>query len=174
MRIARIVSAAAAATLIAVPLTACSDDSSNSSSAPASASASADSSSPEQTPSQVLSAHPWETTAAVDQEGKELPLTDVNVETYVGFAYFNADGTFQMYTLQDQPKMQGDWTVSDDGKTRHIVAKNDDGTVRFERDSEITELTDSTFTYRTYPEQDNKSVYIDIVHTPTDHAQPQQ
>ena len=166
MKLAKIAGIAAATALISVPLAACSSDDGSTASTSASASAEA------QTPSQILSAHPWETTGAVDQDGKTLPLTDKNVETYVGFAYFNADGTFTMYTLEDQPKMQGDWTVSEDGKNRHIVAKDENGKVKFERDSQITELTDSTFTYRTFPDENNKNVWVDIIHTPTDHQAP--
>ncbi|MFC9967010.1 DUF4822 domain-containing protein [Nocardia ignorata] len=181
MKIAQIASAITAAALIAVPLAGCSDDSSDTAATTSAETTSAMSTSaatttanPARTPSQILSAHPWETTGAVDQDGNELSLTDANVQNYVGFAYFDADGTFDMYTLDDKPKMHGDWTVSADGKTRHIVARNDDGTVMFERDSEITELTDSMFTYRTYPDQNDKSKYVDIIHTPTDHPEPQR
>ncbi|WP_313812926.1 DUF4822 domain-containing protein [Glutamicibacter sp.] len=143
---------------------------STASEAPASSSAAAESAA--QTPSQVLSSTAWETTGAVDQDGNKVELTDDAAKNYVGFAYFNDGGDFQMYTLDDAPKMQGDWTVSEDGKTRHIVAKDGSGKTLFERDSEITELTGDEFTYRTYPEEGNKEVYVDIIHTPTDHAEP--
>ena len=137
--------------------------------APASSSPAAESAA--QTPSQVLSSTAWETTGAVDQDGKDVALTDDAAKNYVGFAYFNEGGDFQMYTLDDAPKMQGDWTVSEDGKTRHIVAKDDAGKTLFERDSEITKLTGEEFTYRV-PSEYDKGEYVDIIHTPTDHAEP--
>lgn len=137
--------------------------------APASSSSAAKSAA--QTPSQVLSSTAWETTGAVDQDGEKVELTDDAAKNYVGFAYFKDGGSFQMYTLDDAPKMQGDWTVSEDGKTRHIVAKDDVGKTLFERDSEITKLTGEEFTYRV-PSEDDKGEYVDIIHTPTDHAQP--
>ena len=137
--------------------------------APASSSSAAKSAA--QTPSQVLSSTAWETTGAVDQDGEKVELTDDAAKNYVGFAYFKDGGSFQMYTLDDAPKMQGDWTVSEDGKTRHIVAKDDVGKTLFERDSEITKLTGDEFTYRV-PSEDDKGEYVDIIHTPTDHAQP--
>ncbi|WP_110205673.1 DUF4822 domain-containing protein [Nocardioides daejeonensis] len=124
------------------------------------------------TPSDILAATPWETTSAVDQDGNEVSLDDENVNTFVGWAYFKADGTFTMYTLDDAPKMQGDWTVTEDGKTRSIVAKDEDGKVLFTRDSDIVTLTDAEFTYRVFPEEGDTSAYYDIVHTPTDHAEP--
>lgn len=125
-----------------------------------------------QTPSDVLASTAWETTGATDADGEDVPLDDEDVSTFVGWAYFEADGTFAMYTLDDTPKMQGDWTVDEEGTTRHIVAKDDAGEVQFERDSDIVTLTDEEFTYRVFPEEGNTDVYYDIVHTPTDHAEP--
>ncbi|MEU2202042.1 DUF4822 domain-containing protein [Isoptericola sp. NPDC019482] len=125
-----------------------------------------------QTPSDVLASTAWETTGATDESGADVPLDDEDVSTFVGWAYFGADGTFAMYDLDDSPKMQGDWTVDAEGTTRHIVAKDDAGEVQFERDSDIVTLTDEEFTYRVFPEEGNTDVYYDIVHTPTDHAEP--
>ncbi|MFE5339248.1 DUF4822 domain-containing protein [Isoptericola sp. NPDC056578] len=125
-----------------------------------------------QTPSDVLASTAWETTGATDADGEDVALDDKNVSTFVGWAYFDADGTFTMYNLDDSPKMQGDWTVDEEGTTRHIVAKDDAGEVQFERDSDIVTLTDEEFTYRVFPEEGNADVYYDIVHTPTDHEEP--
>ncbi|UYW02609.1 DUF4822 domain-containing protein [Flavobacterium agricola] len=124
------------------------------------------------TPSQILASTPWETTNAVNNLGENVDLEDANVINFVGFAYFNIDGTFVMFNLDDSPKMQGDWTVSPDGKTRTIVAKNDAGETLFTRVVDITVLTKDEFTYRIYPNEADKSVYYDIVHTPTNHAMP--
>jgi len=124
------------------------------------------------TPSETLSFTPWETTNALNNKGQNVALTDPNVSNFVGFAYFKKDGTFTMYNLNDTPKMKGDWSVSEDGKTRTIVAKNDAGEVLFTRVVDITVLTKQEFTYRIYPSNDDKSVYFDIVHTPTTHKEP--
>lgn len=126
----------------------------------------------EATPTEVLASTPWETTGATDAAGADVPLDDENVSSFVGWAYFDLDGTFTMYNLDDTPKLQGDWTVTDDGATRHIVAKDDAGAVLFERDSDIVTLTDEEFTYRVFPEPENTEVYFDIIHTPTDHEEP--
>lgn len=136
------------------------------------ASSSTPSESVTQNPSQVLSATAWQTTGAVDQDGNNVALTDDTATNYVGYAYFKDGGEFTMYTLDDEPKMHGDWTVSEDGKTRHIVAKDDAGKTLFERESEITALTGDEFTYRSYPEEGNQDLYVDIIHTPTDHEEP--
>ncbi|NMO00230.1 DUF4822 domain-containing protein [Gordonia sp. TBRC 11910] len=125
------------------------------------------------TPSATLASTPWETTSATDQHGMKLALTDKNVANYVGFAYFKPDGTFTMFTLDDKPKMHGVWSVSADGKTRTITSLNDAGKVAFTRQSPIVTLTDKEFVYRTFPDPANKSVYVDIVHTPTKHQAPQ-
>ncbi len=127
---------------------------------------------PSITPSQVLSSTPWETTSAIDNNGNKVGLQDVNVINFVGYAYFKEDGTFTMYNLDDSPKMQGDWSVSADGQTRTIVAKNDQGETLFTRVVEITVLTFEEFTYRIYPDENNTEVYYDIVHTPTTHPEP--
>lgn len=123
-------------------------------------------------PSATLASTPWQTTGAVDQDGKPLALTDKNVQNYVGYAYYKVDGSFTMYNLDDTPKMQGDWKLTPDGKTRTITAKDETGKVKFTRSSPIETLTATEFTYRTYPEQNNQSVYVDIVHTPTTHKAP--
>lgn len=124
------------------------------------------------TPGEVLASVSWETTNAKNNKGENVVLTDANVSNFVGFAYFKADGTFTMYNLDDSPKMHGDWTVSADGKTRTIVAKDNAGAILFTRVVEITVLTKNEFTYRIYPNNDDKSVYFDIVHTPTTHTEP--
>lgn len=124
------------------------------------------------TPSEVLASVAWKTTNAKNNKGENVVLTDVNVANFVGFAYFKADGTFTMYNLDDSPKMHGDWTVSADGKTRTIVAKDAAGATLFTRVVDITVLTKDEFTYRIYPNNDDKSIYFDIVHTPTTHEEP--
>lgn len=124
------------------------------------------------TPSDVLAGTPWETTGAVNQDGNEVALTDEAVVDFVGWAYYNTDGTFTMYNLDDTPKMQGDWTVSADGSERTLVAKDDAGEVMFERTVPITVLTEEEFTYRIVPDEADTSVYYDIIHTPTDHPEP--
>ncbi|MFD3508685.1 DUF4822 domain-containing protein [Nocardia sp. NPDC058666] len=124
------------------------------------------------TPSAILAATPWETTSAKDEKGGAVPLDDDKVKNYVGYAYYAPDGTFTMFTLDDKPKMQGDWSVSPDGKTRTLVAKDADGKEQSRREVEIITLTDQDFTYRVHPDSVDKSKYYDIVHTPTDHPKP--
>ena len=126
------------------------------------------------TPAAKLAATAWETTSAKNAEGASVPLTDENVKSYVGYAYFNTDGTFVMNNLDDTPKMNGDWAVSADGKTRTLWAKNADGTVKFSRVVPIVTLDAKEFTYRVYPKAEDKAVYFDLIHTPTTHAQPQR
>ncbi|WP_415847586.1 DUF4822 domain-containing protein, partial [Tsukamurella strandjordii] len=120
----------------------------------------------------TLAATAWETTGAKNAQGEKVALTDANVKNYVGWAYFKKDGTFTLYNLDDTAKGQGDWSVSPDGKTRTIVAKDKSGKVQYRRVVDIVKLTDSEFTYRVYPDASNKAVYYDIVHTPTKHAEP--
>ncbi|WP_082008244.1 DUF4822 domain-containing protein [Microbacterium mangrovi] len=138
--------------------------------APASASASA--SVKAQTPSDVLASTPWKTTSAVDQNGDRVALDDPAVASFVGWAYFSADGTFTMYNLNDTPKMHGDWTVAPDGSSRWIAAKDAAGTVLFTRVVPIVELDKHTFTYRVFPNAADTGVFYDIVHTPTNHVEP--
>ncbi|MFM9403191.1 DUF4822 domain-containing protein, partial [Myroides odoratimimus] len=126
----------------------------------------------EMTPSEVLSSTAWETTGAKNNLGQSVSLQDANVSNFVGFAYFKTDGSFTMFNLDDSAKMHGDWSVSADGKTRTIVAKNAAGEVLFTRVVDITVLTKAEFTYRIYPNESDKTVYYDIIHTPTTHKEP--
>ncbi|WP_241791015.1 DUF4822 domain-containing protein [Sphingobacterium rhinopitheci] len=124
------------------------------------------------TPSQILASVSWETTSAKNNQGATVPLTNPNVINFVGYAYFKTNGSFIMVNLDDSPKLQGTWSVSADGKTRTLVALNDDNEVLFTRVVDITVLTTTEFTYRIYPNNNDRTVYFDIVHTPTDHVEP--
>ncbi|WP_228435754.1 DUF4822 domain-containing protein [Chryseobacterium pennipullorum] len=126
----------------------------------------------QQTPSQVLSSTPWETTGARDKNGNDVSLTNASVAGYVGFAYFRADGNFAIYGLNDILRSRGKWSVDAQGKTRTISALNPDGTTIFTRDVEILVLNKDEFTYRIHPNTDDPSVYYDIIHTRTSHAEP--
>ncbi|MGG7440839.1 DUF4822 domain-containing protein [Chryseobacterium arthrosphaerae] len=126
----------------------------------------------QQTPSQVLSSTPWETTGAKDKNGNSVALTDASVAGYVGFAYFKADGKFAIYGLNDVLRSRGTWSVDAQGKTRTIAALNPDGTTIFTRDVEILVLNKNEFTYRIRPNSSDPSVYYDIIHTRTSHAEP--
>lgn len=125
-----------------------------------------------QTPSDVLASTPWKTTSAVDQNGGRIALDDPAVSNFVGWAYFKADGTFTMYNLDDSPKMHGDWSVTPDGSSRWIAAKNDAGQVLFQRVVPIVQLDKNVFTYRVYPNPADTTVFYDIVHTKTNHVEP--
>ncbi|WP_198425308.1 DUF4822 domain-containing protein [Chryseobacterium panacisoli] len=126
----------------------------------------------QQTPSQVLSSTPWETTGAKDKSGNSVALTDASVAGYVGFAYFKTDGKFAIYNLTDVLRSMGTWSVDAQGKTRTIAALNPDGTTIFTRDVEILVLNKNEFTYRIRPNSSDPSIYYDIIHTRTSHAEP--
>ncbi|WP_228451233.1 DUF4822 domain-containing protein [Chryseobacterium sp. ON_d1] len=126
----------------------------------------------QQTPSQVLSSTPWETTGAKDKNGNNVALTDASVAGYVGFAYFKSDGKFAIYNLTDVLRSMGTWSVDPQGKTRTIAALNPDGTTIFTRDVEILVLNRNEFTYRIHPNSSDPSLYYDIIHTRTSHAEP--
>lgn len=126
----------------------------------------------QQTPSQVLSSTPWETTGAKDKNGNNVALTDTSVAGYVGFAYFKADGKFAIYGLDDILRSRGTWSVDAQGKKRTIAALNPDGSTIFTRDVDILVLNKNEFTYRIYPSSADPSLYYDIIHTRTSHAEP--
>ncbi|MEG0927918.1 DUF4822 domain-containing protein [Chryseobacterium sp.] len=126
----------------------------------------------QQTPSQVLSSTPWETTGAKDKNGNNVALADASVVGYVGFAYFKADGKFAIYSLTDVLRSRGTWSVDPQGKTRTIAALNPDGSTIFSRDVEILVLNKNEFTYRIRPNAADPSIYYDIIHTKTSHAEP--
>lgn len=126
----------------------------------------------QQTPSQVLSSTPWETTGAKDKNGNNIALTDASVAGYVGFAYFKTDGKFAIYGLDDILRSRGTWSVDAQGKKRTIAALNPDGSTIFTRDVDILVLNKNEFTYRIYPSSADPSLYYDIIHTRTSHAEP--
>ena len=126
----------------------------------------------QQTPSQVLASTPWETTGAKDKNGNSVALTDASVAGYVGFAYFKADGKFAIYSLTDVLRSRGTWSVDEHGKTRTITSLNPDGSTIFTRDVEILVLNKNEFTYRIRPNAADQTIYYDIIHTKTPHAEP--
>ncbi|WP_165571973.1 DUF4822 domain-containing protein [Chryseobacterium vrystaatense] len=124
------------------------------------------------TPSQMLSSTPWETTGAKDKNGQAVDLNNPSVNGFVGFAYFKADGNFVIYGLNDVLRSRGTWSVDPQGKTRTITALNPDGTSIFSRVVDILVLNKNEFTYRIYTNPSDPSVYYDIIHTRTPHAEP--
>jgi LPXTG-motif cell wall-anchored protein len=130
---------------------------------------------PEPGTAAMLSSTAWETTGAKDQDGNDVALTDPAVVNSVGWAYYRADGTFSIYNLDDAPRLRGDWSVENgaSGLTRTLVAKDESGAVQFTRTVPIITLTSAEFTYRLFPDAANPAVYLDIIHTPTTHSEPQ-
>jgi hypothetical protein len=120
----------------------------------------------------TLASTAWETTDALDKNGNHVNLNDASVNGFVGYAYFRAGGQYAIYGLNDVLRNQGDWSISPDGKTRTLIARNPDGSIMFQRDVEILELNDQKFTYRITPNAANPSVFYDIVHEPVDHLEP--
>jgi len=159
MNILKKLSSFFAALLLAVSFLSCSDDN--------------DSAAPEvMTPSQILSATPWETTGAKDKNGNAVALTDASVNGFVGYSYFKQNGTFAIYGLNDVLRSRGTWSVSADGKTRTLTALNPDGTTIFTRVVDILVLNNNEFIYRIHPNAGDASVYYDIIHTKTGHSEP--
>lgn len=106
----------------------------------------------------------WETTEALDQDKKVVSADDKQVANFFGLAEYYLNGTFNMTTFDGKPKMKGDWSFGEDGKTRSLTAKDNKGDVLFTRVVENVTVTPEEYTYRIYPEQENKSKYFDIVH----------
>ena len=113
---------------------------------------------------QIMVGKVWETTGAQDQDKKAVSADDKQVANFFGLAEYYPDGTFNMTTFDGKPKMKGDWSFGDDGKTRSLTAKDDKGDVLFTRVVENVTVTPEEYTYRIYPEQGNKNKYFDIVH----------
>lgn len=108
----------------------------------------------------------WVTTNAIDHQTRSIGENDQRVSMFYGTAKYYRDGTFVMFTPKGEQKMQGDWSISEDGKTRTLVAKDDQGNVLFTRSVENTAVTPTDYVYRIYPSERNKDQYIDILHAP--------
>lgn len=108
----------------------------------------------------------WITTDAIDAKNQAIAPSDNSVTNFFGIAQYNTDHTFKMYTPEGKLKLAGDWSISDDGKNRVIVAKKSDGTVLFTRTVENVAVKADEYTYRIYPDANNSNVYFDIVHKP--------
>lgn len=108
----------------------------------------------------------WITTDAVDNQGHAVPSTDAKVNAFFGIARYNDDGTFKILTQEGKPKVAGVWSISDDGSKRTLVAKKEDGSVLFTRDVENITVANDKYTYRVYPDVNDKSSYFDIIHKP--------
>ncbi|EMI5489801.1 DUF4822 domain-containing protein [Providencia stuartii] len=106
----------------------------------------------------------WVTTEALDQDNKKVDPANEQVANFFGLAEYYPNGSFKMTTLDGKPKMQGEWSFSDDGKSRSLTAKDDKGEVLFTRVVENVTVSPDEYTYRIYPTQDDKSKYVDIVH----------
>lgn len=108
----------------------------------------------------------WITTDAIDHKGESVSPNDPRVNAFFGIAQYNQDGTFTLLTPQGAFKLSGDWSISNDGSTRTLVAKNEDGNVLFTRNVENVTVTEQEYTYRIYPDSSDQTIYFDIVHKP--------
>lgn len=113
---------------------------------------------------QVMVGKVWETTAALDQNKNTINPQNEKVANFFGLAEYYPNKTFKITTFEGKPKMKGDWSFSEDGKTRSLTAKNDKGEVMFVRVVENVTVTPDEYTYRIYPMKGDKSAYFDIVH----------
>ena len=108
----------------------------------------------------------WLTTDSVDNRGRHVAPKDKRVANFYGTAEYKTDGTFVMHTPEGQQKMAGDWNFSPDGATRTLVAKDANGKELFTRTVENITVKPDEYTYRIYPQDNNRKQYIDIVHKP--------
>ncbi|HEK2896181.1 DUF4822 domain-containing protein [Proteus sp. GOKU] len=106
----------------------------------------------------------WVTTDAVDEKGNKISSDNTQVSNYFGIAEYYPNGTFIMFTPEGKQKMQGDWSMSDDGKLRTLVAKDTEGKTLFTRDVENITVKNDEYTYRIYPNADDRNTYFDIIH----------
>lgn len=106
----------------------------------------------------------WITTDAIDEKGNKTSPDNAQVSNYFGLAEYYPNGTFIMFTPEGKQKMQGDWSMSDDGKIRTLVAKDTEGKTLFTRDVENITVKNDEYTYRIYPNADDRNVYFDIIH----------
>ncbi|UPK79585.1 DUF4822 domain-containing protein [Proteus vulgaris] len=106
----------------------------------------------------------WVTTDAIDEKGNKTDADNAQVSNYFGLAEYYPNGTFIMFTPEGKQKMQGDWSMSDDGKIRTLVAKDTEGKTLFTRDVENITIKNDEYTYRIYPNAEDRNTYFDIVH----------
>ncbi len=106
----------------------------------------------------------WVTTQAIDEKGNKVDANNPQVSNYFGLAEYYPNGTFIMFTPEGKQKMQGDWSMSNDGKTRTLVAKDAQGKTLFTRDVENITINNDEYTYRIYPTEGDNTVYFDIIH----------
>ena len=115
---------------------------------------------------QIMVGKVWITTDAVDQKGASVPAEDEKVAAFFGKAEYFPDHAFKMATLDGKLKMHGLWNMTADGKTRNLTVRDDTGKTRFTREVENVKVTDGEYTYRIYPNSENKAEHIDIIHKP--------
>lgn len=126
-----------------------------------------------QTRTEILSSHVWITTKVTDNTGKSLPLVEQPANTYVGYAYYKADGTFRIIDFKDQPKMFGKWSLTDNETKRFLQVYKSTNELAYERSVDLLTVNDQVFTYRIYPSATDKDLYYDVEHKPvTDHPEP--
>ncbi|MCS4237440.1 DUF4822 domain-containing protein [Myroides odoratus] len=125
-----------------------------------------------ETGSEILAKHVWMTSKIVDNKGENISLDVKPGETYAGYAYYNANGTFRIVDFKDGHKMFGLWSLKDQDTKRHLVVYNSENKVAFERTVDIVELNNTMFTYK-IEDHDNGEVVYNVEHKPvTNHPEP--
>lgn len=124
------------------------------------------------TGSQYLSDRNWITTKVTNELGEDVTTNDPAANNYIGYAYYRTDGTFRIVSLEDAPKMFGEWKLTDNDTKRFLNVFKSDNTTAYTRSVDITQLNASIFTYKIFPNATDASKYYVVEHKPTDHKEP--
>ena len=87
---------------------------------------------------------------------------DEFVSRLAGVTRYHNDGTFRSVSMDSALVLEGNWSISDDGKTLNLIGVGKEGRPGFNIVAPVLKLNNTEFSYRVYPNPDNRNQYFDV------------
>ena len=110
----------------------------------------------------LLKTGTWITRSIHDSNGMIYSGKDAFVSRLAGVTRYHNDGTFRSVSMDSALVLEGNWTISDDGKTLNLIGVGKDGRPGFNIVAPVLKLNNTEFAYRVYPNPNNRNQYFDV------------
>lgn len=104
----------------------------------------------------------WITRSIHDSNGQIYSGKDEFVARLAGVTRYHNNGTFRSVSMDSSLVFEGNWSISDDGKMLNLMGMGKDGRPGFNIAAPLLKLNNTEFSYRIYPNPDNRNQYFDV------------
>ena len=110
----------------------------------------------------LLKTGTWVTRSIHDANGLIYSGKDEFVARLAGVTRYHNNGTFRSVSMDNTLVFEGNWNISDDGKVLNLTGVGKDGRPGFTIEAPVLKLNNTEFSYRVYPNPNNRNQYFDV------------